>query len=1517
MVDRQNSKRKAQSGFGLIGAMTMLIIMVGVASTVMIESLSKASNATRNVTNFSSTKATLTQVANAIARDGVIQNNFFQPVPAVDGDGINGGGVIPPYIGLVKDGYGKDLGMCAFGNGPGGYELRQQHADLLGEMRDRIIIQNLNEGASAGRAALPTAPAFVIVSAGKNGRFDSSCSDYIYEKAPNVWVIRPNETAKDGSGVTVDGIHEFAGDDQYVVVDVTDAQNRQAQNLINYVTNNAACDATQKLVYRENSDGSMSMSCETETDPTSLMAANTSGGGERILMNDYVKGGSTNSMVFRNIKGSGNINVTVDTDNAIKIEAAGALALNNLETSGVNLAQAGSMNVLQLKGAGNTTITSRLDAATGRPYVEISSTGGSATGSINGGQSVGASKALSGIDNWADVYRGVSGDKMLFSRITTNTPHNMVVENSTDGAIVINSYAAAAADIRGEVAEEPKIETAPKEDVEGGGQDLGIGQTIANVYEGKKDPNDSVLYFRQLQAGDNIGFKVNEKGRLEIHSKAGTVLETDPVFSGTRPASACTAAQKVTWTGSKFSCVADLTGTSEWPHIFLPYEDRKNVANVIDPRGIRNPGRPDNELRFRPLVGRGSVFVEGTERYVTITGTGLTDLENTYKDTPKDSKEYASLISRVDKEKLVGVLKVLKAGDGITFDLREPEFIKIEAKDVGSANVTGVNMGTGSQVFINKTGNNLNFRTLRGIGGVQTAVSGNEITIGTNLGPACGASERVTWNGTTLGCATTGDVTTAANVGTGTNPVGVFRDKTGTTLNFKNLVPGFGINMTEVNGSIQIGTNPGVTGLWQASPAPLTGNIETSFSPSMNSVFIGQPAITTGPNTRNAIGGALTLVKGSGSNGALYGGMIHLREDGNPSIAPYGVLNEALGNQIALVVQALRSDGVTYTDKPLFMVKSFPWGSNSNSPWGVAETFPAQNLMHTQKGYMVVGGAQAAVTSPIRRAYVGDYYTSPTGWIAFGLDNPTGLAGANEGNIYGMVQDKSTGQTLFNTAPGQTMEFRVGNDATATRKMIFRLNSNAAQLGIGKIPTQALDVTGNMSTTGTITASGRDILSELDALNGRANVWQATGNDIRNTNTGNIGLGGAANASYKVAVTGSLYSNTSLNAPYIWSGGNLDVGGIANLTNARVGTGNFLLGNRATNGATTGILWNFRVDNNGDLYSEGGANFGGTLKLSGGIDIAGTSGDTFMFRAQPGCEALEYPLNDMPVGCTTRNTFMFWNPNPDPVTGGNHFRVQTEKVYAYNGLKTKWDGIYINSYSRNTSPPTYVRGLKLFTSSSNTADTTTFGIAMHSSIAAENTAPRFKIMSSSNATLNAGYNLADLEADDVFATRLGTSTERITTVFTTNINTTNAPNVTSDARLKDNVETLSGMLDKVMQLRAVSYIWKEGTEAAKAEGEKRKIHLGVIAQELEKVFPELVHTDDKGMKSVDYTGLISPIIDAIQELHTANQKLAAENQALKSTLQQQAKALQNMEQRLSALEEAGKAKPAFIKAATK
>jgi hypothetical protein len=92
----------------------------------------------------------------------------------------------------------------------------------------------------------------------------------------------------------------------------------------------------------------------------------------------------------------------------------------------------------------------------------------------------------------------------------------------------------------------------------------------------------------------------------------------------------------------------------------------------------------------------------------------------------------------------------------------------------------------------------------------------------------------------------------------------------------------------------------------------------------------------------------------------------------------------------------------------------------------------------------------------------------------------------------------------------------------------------------------------------------------------------------------------------------------------------------------------------------------------------------------------------------------------------------------------------------------------------------------------------------------------------------------------------------------------------SDARLKKDVSTLENMSDKVDALRGISYRWNNLGKQVVGPLLKNnsRDRYGFVAQEVQKIFPDLVEEDEAGYLRVDYVGLIAPAITAIQEQKT-------------------------------------------------
>lgn len=97
----------------------------------------------------------------------------------------------------------------------------------------------------------------------------------------------------------------------------------------------------------------------------------------------------------------------------------------------------------------------------------------------------------------------------------------------------------------------------------------------------------------------------------------------------------------------------------------------------------------------------------------------------------------------------------------------------------------------------------------------------------------------------------------------------------------------------------------------------------------------------------------------------------------------------------------------------------------------------------------------------------------------------------------------------------------------------------------------------------------------------------------------------------------------------------------------------------------------------------------------------------------------------------------------------------------------------------------------------------------------------------------------------------------------------------SDRNIKKDIKQLEGQLVQLLKIKGVSYVLK-------SSGEKS---IGIIAQDVEEVYPELV-AERGGIKKVNYTGLIGPIIESLRELKVENDNLKQRVEVLEKALRE-------------------------------
>ncbi|MEL6823389.1 MAG: tail fiber domain-containing protein, partial [Calditrichota bacterium] len=150
------------------------------------------------------------------------------------------------------------------------------------------------------------------------------------------------------------------------------------------------------------------------------------------------------------------------------------------------------------------------------------------------------------------------------------------------------------------------------------------------------------------------------------------------------------------------------------------------------------------------------------------------------------------------------------------------------------------------------------------------------------------------------------------------------------------------------------------------------------------------------------------------------------------------------------------------------------------------------------------------------------------------------------------------------------------------------------------------------------------------------------------------------------------------------------------------------------------------------------------------------------------------------------------------------------------------------------------------------------------------------------------WGLSYRDTDDRFLFQTTTSTTRMSVLMSSlgvGIGT-DSPNFTldvrgdigsnvlsfrSDRRWKRNIVTFPNALDAVMNLRGVMYEWRSDEFESFNFSEGRKV--GVVAQEVEEVVPELVTTSEDGYKSVEYAQMVGLLIEAVKELKNENDQL--------------------------------------------
>ncbi|MBK5274725.1 MAG: tail fiber domain-containing protein [Desulfuromonadales bacterium] len=229
----------------------------------------------------------------------------------------------------------------------------------------------------------------------------------------------------------------------------------------------------------------------------------------------------------------------------------------------------------------------------------------------------------------------------------------------------------------------------------------------------------------------------------------------------------------------------------------------------------------------------------------------------------------------------------------------------------------------------------------------------------------------------------------------------------------------------------------------------------------------------------------------------------------------------------------------------------------------------------------------------------------------------------------------------------------------------------------------------------------------------------------------------------------------------------------------------------------------------------------------------------------------------------------------------DHFTVEYVGWNAKRGEDFQWQ------FVQNTVPPTYNTNNVFIDDASGTISTTgSIGIGMTAPThklsvydsstngflidAASIPVQRFAVAGTNkwgflvnNAATNA-FGIYDYTRGDYSLVMMPNGNVVIGTALNVNGQvTSNGVVLTSDVKYKKNLLPINTALDKVLNLTGLTYEWR--THEYKEKNFPNGRHYGVIAQEIERVLPEVVNTAADGTKAVAYTEIIPVLIEAIKE----------------------------------------------------
>ena len=465
----------------------------------------------------------------------------------------------------------------------------------------------------------------------------------------------------------------------------------------------------------------------------------------------------------------------------------------------------------------------------------------------------------------------------------------------------------------------------------------------------------------------------------------------------------------------------------------------------------------------------------------------------------------------------------------------------------------------------------------------------------------------------------------------------------------------------------------------------------------------------------------------------------------------------------------------------------------------------------------------------------------------------------------------SSGTSGFLALTGNTVSSLITNDGDSTgtveANLRFLSGTKLSVTGSVEVSGVLLDGDGDAGTTGQVLSSTGSQLNWIDAASGASGSSGSSGtsgNSGSSGSSGTSGSSGAAGSSGSSGVSGSSGSSgvsgsSGSSGDSGSSGSSGDSGSSGSSGDSGSSGSSGAAGSSGSSGAagSSGTSGSSGSSGTGSIQSiaTGNGITGGTITTTGTIAVDYSTGSDNLIFSAPAVTSVTTGKPYAPyINVAESNPGVSYDIVERIRLSDIRLDMWDEPTGDVNLSYEKIINLASPTISTDAANKTYVDANDLVSSFTNGADNRLITATSTTGINGE-----------ANLIFNSSSNSLTISAGGLHVGSGITPTTVGIGQFTNDV----IAYYSSDRRLKENITPIPNALDKVMAINGVTFDWIPLSDEQRKTLHPNEGHdIGIIAQEIEAVLPEVVTTRETGFKAVKYEKIVALLIEAIKEQQT-------------------------------------------------